>query len=111
MLARITHPGLHHPRRTVLFALLFALFAAVVGGSAASKLNAANAFENPASDVAHARTQIERATGVEPIAGVIALVHGIPSGAAVSSAANTLRHDPGVAHVSSDTTCSWAAPT
>ncbi len=32
MLARITHPGLHHPRRTVLFALLFVLIAAVVGG-------------------------------------------------------------------------------
>ena len=101
MLARITRPGLHHPRRTALFALLFVLIAAVVGGSAASKLNAPNAFENPASQAAHARTQIERATGAEPTAGVIALVHGTPAGAAVSSAARTLRHDPGVAHVSS----------
>jgi uncharacterized membrane protein YdfJ with MMPL/SSD domain len=101
MLPRITHPGLHHPRRTALLALLFVLIAAVVGGSAASKLNAPNAFENPASQAAHARTQIERATGAEPTAGVIALVHGIPAGAGVSSAARTLRHDPGVAHVSS----------
>jgi uncharacterized membrane protein YdfJ with MMPL/SSD domain len=101
MLARITHPGLHHPRRTALFALLFVLIAAVVGGSAASKLNAPNAFENPASQAAHARTEIERATGAEPTAGVIALVQGVPSSAAVSSAARILRHDPGVAHVSS----------
>jgi len=56
MLARITHPGLHHPRRTALLALLFVLIAAVVGGSAASKLNAPNAFENPASQAAHRST-------------------------------------------------------
>jgi hypothetical protein len=47
MLACITHPGLHHPRRTALFALLFVLIAAVVGGSAASKLNAPNALRTP----------------------------------------------------------------
>ncbi|MGO9958094.1 MAG: MMPL family transporter [Solirubrobacteraceae bacterium] len=101
MLAKVTHPGLHHPRRTALLALLFVLIAAVVGGSAATKLNAPNAFENPGSQAAHARTQIERATGAEPGAGVIALVRGTPFSAAVSSAARTLRDDPGVAHVAS----------
>jgi uncharacterized membrane protein YdfJ with MMPL/SSD domain len=100
MLARITRPGLRHPRRTALLVLLFVLIAAIVGGSAASKLNAPNAFENPASQAAHARTEIERATGAEPTAGVIALVQGSPSGAAVSRVARTLRSDPGVAHVS-----------
>ena len=103
MLAKVTHPGLHHPRRTALLALVFVLFAAVVGGSAATKLNAANAFENPGSQAAHARIQIERATGAEPSAGVIALVHGTPFSAAVSSVARTLRNDPGVAHVASYT--------
>jgi uncharacterized membrane protein YdfJ with MMPL/SSD domain len=101
MLSRLTHHGISHPRRTVLLALLFVLVAAVVGGPAASKLNAPNAFENPSSQAAHARTQIERATGAEPTAGVIALVHGAPLGARAESAAQTLRHDPGVAHVAS----------
>jgi RND superfamily putative drug exporter len=82
-----------------MLALLFVLVAGVVGGSAASKLNAANAFENPGSQAARARTQIERATGIEPTAGVIALVHGAPAGAAASSAARILRRDPGVARV------------
>jgi RND superfamily putative drug exporter len=101
MLSRLTRHGTNHPRRTALLALLFVLVAAVVGGSAASKLNAPNAFENPASQAAAARIQIERATGAEPTAGVIALVHGAALSAAAASAAQTLRRDPGVAHVAS----------
>jgi len=99
MLVRVTHLGIRHPRRTVLLALLFALLAAAVGAPAMSKLNAPNAFENPSSQAAYARTQIERATGAEPTAGVIALVHGAPLGAGASSAARTLSRDPGVAYV------------
>ena len=101
MLARLTRPGLHHPRRTALLAVLFVLLAAVLGGSAASTLNAPNAFENPASPAAHARAQIERATGAEPTAGVIALVHSTPLGAGAGSAARTLSRDPGVTRVTS----------
>jgi uncharacterized membrane protein YdfJ with MMPL/SSD domain len=101
MLTRIIRPGLHHPRRTAVLALLFVLIAAVLGGSAASNLNAPNAFENPASQAAHARARIERATGAEPTAGVIALVHGTPLGAGAESAARTLNRDPGVARVTS----------
>ncbi len=101
MLAKVTHPGLHHPRRTALLALVFVLIASVVGGSAATKLNASNPFENPESQAAHARIQIERATGAEPTAGVIALVQGAPFSATVVSAAHILRDDPGVAHVAS----------
>jgi uncharacterized membrane protein YdfJ with MMPL/SSD domain len=99
MLARVTHLGVRHPRRTALLALLFVLLAAAIGGPVASKLNALNAFENPSSQAARARTQIERATGAEPTAGVIALVHGAPLGAGASAAARTLSRDPGVAHV------------
>jgi hypothetical protein len=98
-MTRITHHGVRHPRRTALFALLFVLVAAVLGGRAASQLNAPNAFEDPSSQAAHARTQIEAATGFEPTAGVIALVHGAPLSAAAVSAARTLSHDPGVARV------------
>jgi uncharacterized membrane protein YdfJ with MMPL/SSD domain len=101
MLARITSPGVHHPRRTALLALLLVLLAAVLGGPVASKLNARNAFEDPSSQSAQARTQIERATGIESSAGVIALVHAAPLSATVSAAAQTLRHDPAVASVTS----------
>jgi uncharacterized membrane protein YdfJ with MMPL/SSD domain len=101
MLARITSPGVHHPRRTAVLALLLVLLAAVLGGPVASKLNARNAFEDPSSQSARARTQIERATGVESSAGVIALVHAAPSSATVSAAAQTLRHDAAVASVTS----------
>jgi RND superfamily putative drug exporter len=101
MLARITRHGVHHPRRTALIALLLVLFAAVVAGPTASKLDARNAFEDPSSQAARASTQIERATGAEASAGVIALVHGAPLGSAERSAARTLSHDPGVARVTS----------
>jgi uncharacterized membrane protein YdfJ with MMPL/SSD domain len=99
MLARITSPGVHHPHRTAVLALLLVLLAAVLGGPVASKLNARNAFEDPSSQSARARTQIERATGVESSAGVIALVHAAPLSTIVSAAAQTLRHDPAVANV------------
>jgi RND superfamily putative drug exporter len=102
MLARITSPGVHHPRRTAVLALLLVLLAAVLGGPVASKLNARNAFEDPSSQSARARTQIERATGIESSAGVIALVHAAPLSSTVSAAVQTLRHDPAVASVTSD---------
>jgi RND superfamily putative drug exporter len=101
MLARATSHGVRHPRRTAVLALLFVLFAAVVGGPVASRLDARNAFEDPSSQSAAARTQIERATGVESSAGVIALVHAAPLSAAASAAARTLGRDPAVAHVTS----------
>jgi uncharacterized membrane protein YdfJ with MMPL/SSD domain len=101
MLARITSHGTHHPRRTAVLALLFVLLAAVIGGPVASRLNARNAFEDPSSQAARARVQIEAATGIESTPGVIALVHGAPLGAAVTSAARVLRQDPSVAGVSS----------
>jgi uncharacterized membrane protein YdfJ with MMPL/SSD domain len=99
MLARITRVGVAHPRRTSLFALLFVVFAGVVGGPAVGQLNAQNPFESPSSQAAHARSQIERATGAQASAGVIALMHGAPLSAAAASAARVLRQDPGVAHV------------
>ena len=101
MLARATSHGVRHPRRTAVLALLLVLFAAVVGGPVASKLNARNAFEDPSSQSATARTRIERATGVESSAGVIALVHAAPLSVATAAAARTLSRDPAVAHVSS----------
>jgi uncharacterized membrane protein YdfJ with MMPL/SSD domain len=101
MLARITQIGVRRPRRTALLALLLVCVAAVIAGPVASKLNARNAFEDPTSQAARARTQIEGATGAESTPGVLALVHGPAQGAAAAAAARTLSRDPGVAHVAS----------
>jgi uncharacterized membrane protein YdfJ with MMPL/SSD domain len=101
MLARITSTGAHHPRRTAALALLLVVIAAALGGPVSSRLNARNAFEDPSSQSARSRTQIEHATGIESSAGVIALVRAAPASATVSAAAQTLRHDPAVARVTS----------
>jgi RND superfamily putative drug exporter len=101
MLARTTNLTVRNPRRTALLALLLVLLAAAIGGPVASKLNARNAFEDPSSQLAKARTQIEHATGIEASAGVIALIHAAPSSPTVTAAAQTLRRDPAVARVDS----------
>ncbi|HTD08549.1 MAG TPA: MMPL family transporter [Solirubrobacteraceae bacterium] len=101
MLARATSLGVRHPRRTAALAALLAVLAAVLGGPVASKLDARNSFEDPSSQSSKARTQIERATGIEASAGVIALVDGAPSSTAVAVAAQTLRREPAVARVES----------
>jgi len=99
LLTRYAATSVRHPRRIALLAVIFFLVAGVIGGPAAGLLKARNGFEDPSSQAAAARKQIERATGVEPTAGVIALVHGAPAGPAVASAAATLRADSGVARV------------
>lgn len=99
MLTRYGATSARHPRRIALLAALFLVLAGALGGPAAGLLKAQNSFEDPSSQSALARKQVERATGVEPTAGVIALVRGVPGGPGVASAAATLRADPGVARV------------
>jgi len=99
LLTRYAATSVRHPRRIALLAVIFFLVAGVIGGPAARLLKARNGFEDPSSQAAAARKQIERATGVEPTAGVIALVHGAPGGPGVASAAAALRADSGVARV------------
>lgn len=95
MLTRYAAVSVRHPRRIALLAVVFFFVAGVFGGPAAGLLKARNGFEDPSSQAAAARKQIERATGLEPTAGVIALVQG----AGAASAAATLRADSGVARV------------
>jgi RND superfamily putative drug exporter len=82
----------------VLGALLFMLVG-VLGGPAPGSLNAPNAFDDPGSQATRAETQIERATGAQPSADVIALVAAPASSSEVARVARTLRADPGVASV------------
>ncbi|GAC1520672.1 MAG: MMPL family transporter [Thermoleophilaceae bacterium] len=99
MLTRYAAISIRHPRRIVALALLYFAVAGVLGGPAAGLLRARNGFEDPASQAALARKHVEQATGVEPTAGVIALVRGGPASAAASSAAAMLRADFGIARV------------
>ncbi len=88
-----------HPRRVaVAVAIAFVAFLAY-GGKASSVLNARNGFADPGSQSAHARTQIERATGAEASPGVLALVREAPGGPSVAFVERTLRADPDVARV------------
>jgi uncharacterized membrane protein YdfJ with MMPL/SSD domain len=87
------------PRRMLAAISVLLLIAIVLGSQATSALNAVHGFEDPGSQSAHARKQIESATGAEPAPGVIALVRAAPGAAEVGSVERVLRRDPSVARV------------
>ena len=91
MLTRIGNLGVQHPRRTATAALLFFVIALFAGGPAAGLLKARNGFQDSLLASSPRAAPIERATGAEPHAGVLALVSAPPSSAAVASAATTRR--------------------
>jgi uncharacterized membrane protein YdfJ with MMPL/SSD domain len=99
MLNSLSNIALRRPRRVAIAALVFLLIAGVVGGPTAGLLNARNTFQDPSSASTRAQALIERATGAESHAGVLALVNAPPASAAVASAARTLAAVPGVASV------------
>jgi len=99
MLERLAAVHTLKPRRVALLALLLVPLLGALGGPAATVLKARNDFEDPGSQAAAARAQIERATGAEPAAGVLALLDAGPATPAVRSAATLLRSDPSVATV------------
>ncbi|HTU79892.1 MAG TPA: MMPL family transporter [Solirubrobacteraceae bacterium] len=82
----------------VLGALLFAVVG-VLGGPAPGSFNAPHAFEDPGSQSSRAQARIERATGAQASAGVIALVRGSRSSGELARVARTLHADPAVASV------------
>ena len=99
MLSRIAGFAVAHPRRLAACVGLVLLLGLVFGASASSTLSAHNDFSNPASQSTHAREAIERASGAQPAAGVLALV-AAPAGSAQSArAAALLRSDRAIARV------------
>src|SRR5436305_11441971 len=96
MLVKLAETGIRKPKRGALLALLLLVVTGVIGGLAPQVLKARNDFEDPGSQSADARKQIEHATGVEPSPGVLAIVNAPPRGAAVAAVAGTLRRDPAV---------------
>jgi len=99
MLSKLTDWGVRRPRRIGLLALLLVAVTGGIGGLAPEVLEARNDFEDPGSESAAARQQLERATEVQPAPGVLALVDAPPRSGAVADAARKLRRDPAVAQV------------
>jgi RND superfamily putative drug exporter len=99
VLASLANAAIRRPGRLALAALAFVIFAGVVGAPTVGLLKARDDFQDPASQSMHANALIQRATGSEPQAGVLALVHAPPSSPAVASAAATIARVSGVASV------------
>jgi RND superfamily putative drug exporter len=78
VLTRLADLAFRAPKRVLAFAGVFFVVAAVIGGSVADHLLPYGA-DDPATESVHLRDQLERATGVQTDAGVIALV-STPSG-------------------------------
>ena len=74
-----------HPRRTLLFVLLFVVVAGALGGPVAGALKGSGGFAPPNSDSQRATRMLESATGAEPNPGIVLLV-ATPRGPAASAA-------------------------
>ncbi|MFL5860273.1 MAG: MMPL family transporter [Solirubrobacteraceae bacterium] len=88
-----------HPRRTLVFTLLFVVVAGVVGGPLAGSLKSSGGFAPPRSDSQVATRMLERATGTEPVPGIVLLVntpHGAAGGGRTGAVNARLKTVPGV---------------
>ena len=74
-----------HPRRTLLLTLAFVVLAGVIGGPLAGSLKSSGGFAPPKSDSQVATRLLERASGTEPVPGIVLLVD-TPSGPAAARA-------------------------
>jgi uncharacterized membrane protein YdfJ with MMPL/SSD domain len=89
------------PKRTLLIALIVVIVAGVVGGPVAGALKGSGGFAPGSSDSQRATDQLQRATGLEPTAGIVLLVSTPRGAAAAAPRIAAVRHDlasiPGVA--------------
>jgi uncharacterized membrane protein YdfJ with MMPL/SSD domain len=103
MSQRLASIATAHPRRFGVVTLLVFLVVAVIGSAAPGSFDVSRAFVDPASDSAHARDQIETASGQTAEPAVIALVEAAPGSAKVAAVAKRLEAEPGVAQVTPPT--------
>ena len=89
MMNRLAHLADRAPRRMLAGAAVFFVVAAVLGGSVADRLQPYGA-DDPSSESVQLRSDLERSTGIQTSAGIIALVD-VPNG--VRSAAARERVD------------------
>ncbi|MGI8714877.1 MAG: hypothetical protein ACR2NR_17205, partial [Solirubrobacteraceae bacterium] len=73
-----------HPRRSLLITLIVVIVAGVVGGPVTGALKGSGGFAPGNSDSQVAISQLERATGAEPTAGIVLLV-ATPRGAGAAA--------------------------
>lgn len=99
MSQRLASIATAHPRRLGIVALLVFLVVAVIGSGAPGSFDVSRAFVDPGSDSAHAREQIEGASGESAEPAVIALVDGAPGSAKVASVAKRIEAEPGIGRV------------
>jgi putative drug exporter of the RND superfamily len=106
MMNRLAHLADRAPRRMLAGAAVFFVVAAVLGGSVADRLQPYGA-DDPSSESVQLRSDLERSTGIQTSAGIIALVDvpaGVRSAAArerVGRVAALLRGDRDVGQVTS----------
>jgi uncharacterized membrane protein YdfJ with MMPL/SSD domain len=102
MLTALAERGIAKPRRILIGAFVAFVVAAVLGGPVAGQLDSANGFEDPGSSSVAAREAIQRASGLDPAPGIIAVVD-TPNGARdqqrVAEVARIAERAPGVAIV------------
>src|SRR3954447_13340151 len=94
MLERLGRLSASSPRRTLLLLLAFVLFAGVVGGPVAGRLDADGGFTPANSESSRAAAQLDDA-GAPPVL----LVRGDPA-----AAARELERVPGIAHATTGPT-------
>jgi len=99
MYASVARLASRRPRQIAAAALVLLIAFGVFGGPATNLLNVNNGFEDPSSPSALEQTTIQRATSVEPTAGVLALVPAPPTSPEVARVARTIESVAGVAHV------------
>jgi RND superfamily putative drug exporter len=92
-----------HPRRFGLVALLTFLVVAVIGSAAPGSFDVSRAFTDPGSGSAHARDQIEAASGQTAEPALVALVDAPPDSPTVARVVRTLKAEPGVGQVTRPT--------
>jgi RND superfamily putative drug exporter len=100
---RLANIATAHPRRFGLVALLTFLVVAVIGSAAPGSFDVSRAFTDPGSDSAHARDQIEAASGQTAEPALVALVHAPPDSPKVARVVRTLEAEPGVGQVTRPT--------
>lgn len=89
-----------HPRRLAAVVALVLVLGIVFGAGASNGLSARNDFSDPGSQSTHAREQIERATGIAPTPGILALVSAPAASPQAARAQALLRSEHAIARVS-----------
>ncbi|MDE3132560.1 MAG: MMPL family transporter [Acidobacteriota bacterium] len=99
MYASVARVASRRPRALAALGLVLLIAFGAFGGPATTLLDANNGFQAPSSPSARELATLQRVTGAEPSAGVLALVPAPPASPQVARAGRLIAAVPGVAHV------------